>query len=237
MLSLILTDAASYASIEPGLIILQSIYDLVPTALFIIAGILLLKCLYNKMVKGNYVLLAGGVIMVSVAGILKTLHKFLIGAAHIDFVILDKQFTSTQSIGFFLMFLAMIGMFTKFNKDYTKVRSLALPTLFTLPLIFVEITEYSSSLIFIIMMIVGALGYLGMLIYMSARLKNIPSIILFAVAIVAMVGMGYLSSKGTFESAWIQISVNIIYQGSFFTGIFLLKRNSRFLEEDCFYKE
>ena len=236
MINPIFVDIASYQDVEPFLVILQSLYDLVPIALFVIAGVILLRCLYNKMVKGNYVLLAGGIIMVAVAGLLKAIHKFLIGAAQINFIILDKQFTSTQSIGFFLIFLAMIGMFTKFNKNYTKVRNIALPALLIFPL-FVQINDYDSSLIFIIMMVVGALGYLGMLIYMAIRLKNIPSIILFAVAIVAMMGMGYLSSKGEFSTAWIQISVNIIYQGCFFAGVYLLKRNSNFMDENCFYKE
>ncbi|MCR4562607.1 MAG: hypothetical protein K5694_05345, partial [Bacilli bacterium] len=72
-------------------LIFQAIYDLVPIALFILGSLLLLIRLYNKMVKGNYALIAAGSVMVAAAGVLKALHKFLLAAAEIDYVILDKQ--------------------------------------------------------------------------------------------------------------------------------------------------
>ena len=225
----LLVDASSYDEVQGIYIIFQSLYDLIPIILFLLGSIILLKSLYNKMVKGAYVLLSGGIIMVMAAGILKALHKFLIGAFEIDYIILDKQFTPTQSIGFMLIFLGLIGMFTKYNKNYTKVRSSFIS--FILPLSFLVISEYDSSLPFIIMMVIGAIGILSMLIYISARLKNTKAIIAFSIAIVAMLGMGYLSSGSTFERAWIQISVNIIYQGMFFL------KKSGLGEEDSLYKD
>ncbi len=230
----LLVDASSYDGIDKIFIILQSLYDLVPIALFFLGSLILLKALYNKMVKGAYVLLSGGIIMVLSAGLLKALHKFLIGALEIDYTILDKQFTPTQSIGFLLIFLGLIGMFTKYNKNYTKVRSSIIPLLL-IPS-FLVITEYDSSLPFIIMMVIGATGILSMLIYISCRLKNTKAIIAFSIAIIAMLGMGYLSSGSTFSRAWIQISVNIIYQGMFFLGALFLK-NSGLGEENSLYRE
>ena len=231
-----LVDSSSYERINRGLIVLQSLYDLVPIALFLVSSIILLRVLYNKMVKGAYVLTAGGIIMVFSAGLLKGIHKFLIGAAQIDYSILDKQFSPTQSIGFFLIFLGLLGMFTKFNKNYTKVRSTAIPIILIVIYNLTSINPYDSSLPFIALMVVGALGMLSMLVYMAARFKDVKAIILFSIAIIAMFGMGYLSSGTTFERAWIQISVNTIYQGSYLLGVILLKKDG-LDKEDCFYKE
>lgn len=232
--NLIFVDASTYEGVQSWAIVLQSIFDLVPIVLFLVGSVVLLRSLYNKMVKGAYVLLAGGSIMIFISGVLKAIHKLLIGIAEIDYVILDKQFTPTSSIGFLLIFVALLGMFTKFNKDYTKVRSFTLPLLLT-PLL--TISTYDNSMIFVVIMALGAAGMLGMLIYMSARLKSIASIILFSVAIVAMLGMGYLSTKGSFDKAWIQISVNCVYQGCFMTGVLILNKKYGLGKEDVFYKE
>lgn len=214
--------------------VFQGLYDTVPVVLFLIGSIILLRALYNKMVKGCYVLLASGSIMVFVAGFLKALHKILLGVAEVDYTLLSNQFTTTQSIGFFLLFVGLIGMFTKFNKNYTKVRSIAV--LPFLGLFAYTATVFDSSMPFIVMMILGAAGSLGVLIYMAARMKSVPAIILFSVAVVAMVGMGYLSTKRFYEYAWIAISTNVIYQGCFLLGVILLNKKGLH-EESIFFKE
>lgn len=228
----LLVDASSYEGVSRVAIIFQSIYDLVPIAFFLLAAIILLRALYNKMVKGAYVLFASGSIMIFVAGLLKALHKFLIGAAQIDYVILDKQFTSTQSLGFLLIFLSLVGMFTKYNKNFTRVRVSIIPLLIP----FLAIVPFESSLPFIAIMVIGALGMLSMLIYMSIRLKTYKAIIFFAIAIVSMLGMGYLSTKADFSMAWIQISINLLYQGGLLVGVLFLKK-AGLDKEECFYKE
>ncbi len=212
--------------------VFQALYDLVPIALFVLGSILLLRRLYNKMVKGNYALLAGGSVMVAAAGVMKALHKFLLGVAEIDYVILDKQFSPTQSIGFLLLFIGLVGMFTKYNKNYTKVRACALPLL--LPLL--AATVYESSLPFIIIMVVGATGTLVTLIYMGVRLKSKWAIVCFAVSMLAMFGMGYLSTQRYYEIAWVSISVNVLCQGAFFLGVVLLDKKG-LGSEDAFYRE
>lgn len=230
----LLVNASSYEGVNRFVIVLQSLYDLVPVTLFLIASIVLMKSLYNKMVKGAYVLFSGGSIMVFVAGLLKAMHKCFIGLFQIDYVILDKQFTSTQSIGFLLIFLGLLGMFTKYNKDYTKVRSSILPIIAIWPIL--AISEYTSSMPFVVMMVIGATGIMAMFIYMSLRLKNKKAMILYIVAFISMLAMGYLSTKADFSKAWIQISVNVIYQASYLLGAILLKK-SGLDNEDCFYKE
>lgn len=208
---------------------LQAIYDLVPIVLFLCGSIILLRTLYNKMVKGNYALLAAGSIMVFTAGFFKALHKFILGVGHIDYVLLDHQFSTTQSIGFALLFVALIGMFTSYNKKYTKVQAFV-PLYLLLPILAETIEKaeaiptYDKSMPFVAIMVISAAGFLAMMIYISARMKKTLAIVLFALAVVFMVGMGYLSSKRTFTGAWIQISVNVCYQLCFFLGCVTLKK-------------
>lgn len=203
----------------PGYLqVLQGLYDLIPLILFLIGIIILQKTLYNKMVKGCYALFAGGTIMVFAAGFFKALHKVLLGCG-IEYAILSEQFTTTQSVGFFLTFLGIAGMFTFHNKNYTKVSCSTLGLLIVL-----ATTEFTSKMPFIVLMMIGAAGFLGTLVYISIRMKSIPAAILNIIALLAMFGMGYLSTKSTFEKAWIQISVNIIYQGCFLISTIILKK-------------
>ncbi len=233
-------DDSSYAAIYASsswAIVLQALYDLLPTALFLVGAIVLQRCLYNKMVKGNYVLFAGGSIMVFVAGFLKAMHKLIIGLSGYTYTILDKQFTSTQSVGFALMFIALVGMFTKYNKKYTKVQALgAIPFIGTAILASTEgLPEFNNTMPFIIIMIIGAAGSLVMLMIISIKRKDVLSAILFGLAIVFMVGMGYLSTKGSFKFNWIAISVNVCYQALFMIGAIRLQKKG-FMAEDALAK-
>lgn len=218
-----------------GLLVLQGIYDLVPVILFMIASVILLRELYSKMVKGCYVLLAGGSIMVFVSGALKALHKILMGAFQIDYIILDKQFTPGESIGFLLLFVSLIGMFTSHNTDHidekkTSAAAFILPSfLFILE----ESVQYGDSGLpvftnlwpFLSLMIIGAAGYLILLAVISFKMKKKAEMILFILSVLFMVGMGYLSTKRGFEGAWLQITCNVCYQTCFLAGCILLKKH------------
>ena len=216
----------------PWAIVLQSIYDLLPIGLFLVGAVVLLRCLYNKMVKGNYALLAAGSIMVFAAGFLKALHKFILGVSGYNYLILDKQFTPTQSVGFALILVAFIGMFTSYNKKYTKVQAIALPAiLFTIFMETGNLPVFESSLPFIILMIVGAAGMLGMLIYIAIRRKDVMSAIFFGLAIIFMVMMGYLSTRNSWTMTWVAISVNICYQALFMAGALRLQKKGLAAED------
>ncbi len=216
-------------------LIFQGFYDLIPVIFFLLGSIILLRALYHKMVKGCYCLLAAGSIMIVSAGSLKALHKILMGIARIDYIILDKQFTPTQSIGFFLLFLALLGMFTAKNKDNIKPEKLsvfALPTLLFFlaqegetPLGDSGLPAFTNLWPFLIMMIFGAAGFLVLLVIVSVKMHTKIEPILFSLSLIFMIGMGYLSTKRTFEGAWMQISCNVVYQLTFFLGCFLLKRH------------
>lgn len=218
------------------LLVLQALYDLLPVALFLWGGIILLRCLYPKMVKGNYVLLGAGSIMVFVAGFFKAMRKFLLATARIDYLILDYQFTSTQSVGFALLAIALIGMFTPYNKHHLehpsssiKAKGIYLPFLSFGALAASEtsssISEYHSTLPFIVLMVLGATTFLIFLMIISGKMKQIPAMIFFLLSILFMVGMGYLSTKRYFEAAWIQISCNVCYQICFLVGCLFLQKH------------
>ena len=232
------TYAELYES-APWAIVLQSLYDLIPIALFMVGAVVLLRCLYNKMVKGNYALLAAGSIMVFAAGFLKAMQKFIIGVSGYNYNILDRQFTSTQSIGFALMFVALIGMFTSYNKKYTKVSISVLVPLIAI-VTFAEaeapvLKEFTDTMPFIVLMIIGAAGTLVMMMIISIKRKDILSAVLFGLAIVFMVGMGYLSTKASWVGNWIAISVNIVYQGLFMIACLRLQKKG-FGAEDSLQK-
>ncbi len=225
--------------------ILQGLYDLIPVILFMLGSIILLKTLYDKMVKGNYCLLCAGSVMVFCAGVLKALHKIIMGIFRVDYVILDKQFTPTQSIGFLLLFLALIGMFTSYNTNHisktTKASACALPIL---SIFFLDEVKYGDSGLpaftnawpFLSVMILGAAGFLVMLVIISFKMKCKLEAILFMIAIVLMVGMGYLSTKRGYDGAWYQITCNVCYQGVYFVGCLLLKKHG-LKEADLFTKK
>lgn len=233
----LLLAQTSFEDAPRGLLALQSIYDLVPVVLFLLGSIILLRELYSRMVKGNYVLLGAGSIMVFATGFFKALHKFLLAVARINYVILDKQFVSTQSVGFALLAIALVGMFTSYNRNHlpmqdkgTKASAIALPLLAFLPLFLAEkgesdVKEFTSTMPFIVLMVVGAAVFLAMLIVVSVKLHQPIAIVLFSLAIVFMVGMGYLSTKHYFEGAWMQITCNVCYQLCFFLGCLLLKKH------------
>lgn len=214
-------------------VIFQGIYDLIPVILFMLGSVILLRTMYSKMVKGCYCLLAGGSIMVFCAGVFKALHKIIMGLFQVDYIILDKQFTPTQSIGFILLFLAMLGMFTAHNTNHISPKT----NVVVFPLFIIALEEITSNGFeafnniwpFLSIMILGAAGYLVMLVIISFKMKRKLEAILFILAILFMVGMGYLSTKRGYEGAWMQISCNVVYQGIYFVACLLLKKHG--LEE------
>jgi hypothetical protein len=226
-----------------GGLIAQGFYDLIPVILFMLGSVILLRTLYSKMVKGCYCLLAAGSIMVFCAGVLKAFHKIIMGIFRVDYIILDKQFTPTQSIGFVFLFLALLGMFTAHNTKHvtpTRMSAITLP-IFTF-LLAEEVKLGDSGLPaftnvwpFLSVMIIGAGGYLVMLCIISFKMKRKLEAVLFIISIVLMVGMGYLSTKRGFEGAWAQISCNVLYQGTFFVACLLLKKHG--LEEAKLFKD
>ena len=70
----------------------MGLMDFVPVAFFAVTAVILLRDLYNKMVKGAYALLAAGTINVFTAGFCKALWKLLYAANICDFSALEHMF-------------------------------------------------------------------------------------------------------------------------------------------------
>lgn len=196
-----------------GISVFMALVDFIPVLLFFAAAVLLLKDLYNKMTKGVYALLASGSIMVLLGGFYKVLWKTLISLAICDYPALDTGLFTLQGPGFLLVFAALLGMFSKKNKDSVTLHSAALPVIV-------------SNMPFIIMQTLGSTGVQGCLIAISLKMKKKAPVVCFVAAFVFLMGMGYLGAKFDDSSSmhWLAQCTNIISQGSLFAGVWMLHK-------------
>jgi len=181
--------------------------------LFFAAAVILLKDLYNKLVKGAYALLAAGSIMVFIGGFYKAFWKFLVGAGICNYPVLGDSLFPLQGPGYLLIFAALIGLFTKANKKHVTLKSSALPVV-------------TGILPFLFMQILGCVGTQAMLIVVSVKMKKKLPIVLFALSFVFIMAMGYLGAKFDDSSSmnWVAQCTNIISQGTLFAGVWLLHK-------------
>lgn len=134
-----------------GITVTMALVDFIPVALFFTAAVILLRDLYNKMVKGAYALLASGSILVLIGGIYKATWKILYALEVCDFQALDISFFPMQGPGFILVFLALAGMFTKYNREKSKGNNKVLTCAAPIPI-------YISNLPFVVLQVVGSAG-------------------------------------------------------------------------------
>lgn len=196
-----------------GISIFMALVDFIPVVLFFAAAVLLLKDLYNKMVKGAYALLAAGSIMVLIGGIYKALWKILFALSVCDFPALDTSLFTFQGPGFLLVFASLAGMFSEKNKKHVTLHSAAIPVIV-------------SNLPFIILQIIGCTGVQGSLIAVSVKMKKKLPVVCFILAFVSMLGMGYLGAKFDDSSSmhWLAQCTNIISQGALYAGVLILHK-------------
>ncbi len=193
----------------------MALVDYIPVAFFAIGAVILLRDLYNKMSKGAFALFSAGVIDVTVAGALKATWKLLYAAGACDFAALNHMFFPVQSIGFLLAGVGVLAMLLcKQSEKKTALFAVAPPV-------------FSGTFVFVGLMVAG-LGILdAVLAILAARMKKPWIIALFAVSFVCSLCMGYLSSQDFAEAAmnWIAEGVNVVGQGTFLAGAWLLHRN------------
>ena len=158
----------------------MALMDFVPVIFFGVTAVILLRDLYNKMVKGAYALLAAGSINVFMAGFCKALWKLLYAANICDFVALEEMFMPVNSIGLLFVGMSLVGMLC--FKRRSAMLSVA-PVAFT------------SSMPFIMMMVVGLGGMCTGLSILAAKMKKGKTMILFIASFVCAMAMGYLSSQ------------------------------------------
>ena len=197
-----------------GITVTMALVDLIPVVLFFAAAVILQRDLYEKMVKGAFALLATGSVMVLLAGVFKALWKILYALNVCDYQLLDAAFFPMQGPGFLLVFLALAGMFTKYNRKRVNLSSVAAVPVFT------------STMPFVILQIIGCAGMQWCLFALALKMKRRLAAVMFVVAFAFMLGMGYLSA--TFDDSssmdWLAQCVNIVSQGALLRGTVLLHR-------------
>ena len=192
-----------------------AIVDYVPVIMFLCTAVILQRGLYRSMSKGAFALFSAGTILVVVAGIFKATWKLLYNAGICDFEKLNYSFMPMQGTGFLLAAIAIIAMFCA--RQETKDEPLYA---FAAPAVF------SGTMIFVAFMCLGIITIGTGLSVIAAKMKKKGLIPLFIVAIIGMLGMGYLSSKDFTSGAvnWIAEGVNIVAQGALLIGSAELSR-------------
>ncbi len=192
----------------------MALMDYLPVLFFGVTAILLQRDLYNKMSKGAFALFAAGTINVFCAGFLKATWKLLYAAAICDFDVLNSLFLPLQSIGFLLLGLGLLGMLL-IKKRSEQVLSVA-----AAPVVF------KGTFVFIGMMIAG-LGILcTVLSTIAVKMKKAPVMLLFILAFVGSMAMGYMASHDSASAAvnWIEQSINTASQLCLMIGVLLLHK-------------
>ena len=189
----------------------MALMDFVPVAFFGVTALLLLRDLYNKMIKGAYALLAAGSVNVFLAGFCKALWKLLYAANVCDFVALEEMFLPVNSLGLLFMGLGLIGMLCQ--KKKTVVLSAAPPV-------------FAGSMPFIMMMVVGLGGMCTVLSVVAARMKKGAVMVLFILSFVCAMAMGYMSSQDSTLAwvNWAEQSINIVSQLCLMLGVIALHK-------------
>lgn len=189
----------------------MALMDFVPVFFFGVTAVLLLRDLYNKMCKGAYALLAAGSINVFMAGFCKALWKLLYAANICNFKALEEMFMPVNSLGLLFVGLALVGMLIWKRKG--ALLSVAPPI-------------FSSSMPFIMMMVVGLGGMCAGLSVVAAKMKKAPVMILFILSFVCAMAMGYMSSQDSTLGwvNWAEQSINCVSQGCLMAGVILLHK-------------
>ena len=190
----------------------MALVDYIPVIFFAIAAVILQRDLYNKMSKGAFALFAAGTINVTCAGALKATWKLLYALGVCDFEALNAMFFPVQSIGFLLAGIGILAMLT-----HKQSKSAALA---------VAPPVFSGTFVFVGLMVAG-LGILEtVLSAIAVKMKKPWLVVIFAVSFICSLGMGYLSSKDFAEAAmnWIAEGVNVVGQGTFLAGVYLLHK-------------
>ena len=189
----------------------MALMDFVPVIFFGVSAVLLLRDLYNKMFKGAYALLAAGSVNVFLAGFCKALWKLLYAANICDFKALEEMFMPVNSIGLLFVGLSLIGMLLWKRKG----AMLSVPPV-----------AFTSSMPFIMMMVVGLGGMCAALSVIAARMKRGKVMILFILSFVCAMAMGYMSSQDSTLAwvNWAEQTINTVSQLCLMLGVIALHK-------------
>ena len=189
----------------------MALMDYVPVAFFAVTAVILLRDLYNKMFKGAYALLAAGSVNVFMAGFCKATWKLLYAANICDFVALEEMFMPVNSLGLLFVGLSLIGMLCWKRKG---------------AMLSVAPVAFTSSMPFIMMMVLGLGGMCAGLSVLAAKMKKAPVMVLFILSFVCAMAMGYMSSRDSTQSwvNWVEQSINTVSQLCLMLGVIALHK-------------
>jgi len=190
----------------------MALMDFVPVIFFGITAVILLRDLYNKMFKGAYALLAAGAVNVFLAGFCKAAWKLLYAANICDFVALEEMFMPVNSLGLLFVGLSLIGMLIWKRKS---------------AMLSVAPVAFTSSMPFIMMMVVGLGGLCAGLSVLAAKIKKAPVMLLFILSFVCAMAMGYMSTKDSTQAwvNWVEQSLNTVSQLCLMLGVIALHKS------------
>ena len=182
-----------------------ALVDYIPVIFFAIASIILIRDLYGKASNIVHAIFSLGVSAVAVAGACKATWKLIYAASKVDIAFLNKMFFPTQSIGFLLAGIGILGI-----------------------LIFKKKRLYGVNTFVFIGMMVAGLGILDAgLCVLAAKLQKKGVIAIFVLSFVCSLCMGYLSSQDFTEAIWNWIAegINVVGQGTLLLGTVILHKN------------
>lgn len=193
-----------------GVTIPMALFDYLPVFLFGGAAYLLQRDFYGNIPKYAFACFAVGTIDAFAAGFLKATWKLLYAAGICDFYVLNDLFLPMQSLGLLLAGLGVILMLMPRGRTALSIA----PPLF------------SGSFIFITMMVVGLGTMFAGLSVLAVRMKKRGAIVLFVLAFLCCLGMGYLAFRKNTSTAanWIAESVNCIGQIFLLGGVLTLHK-------------
>ena len=199
--------------------VVMSLVDYIPVACFMVATIILMRDLYNKMSKGAFALFAAGAIDIACAGALKATYKLLYALNICDFQALSNMFFPVQSIGFLLMGIGLIAMISHRQTKKVEAMAVAAPAVF------------KGTFVFVGFMVAGIGVISTVLSILAFKLKKKWLMVLFIVTFVCCMSMGYLSSRDFSSKSmnWIAEGINVVGQGSLLAGAILMHKHG--LEE------
>ena len=214
--------------------IVLALFDFIPVILCFISLAILQECLYSKMKKYSFALLASGSIMILVAGVLKAIWKLIYYGAKVDFYRFNYLFFPIQGIGFILAFAGILIMIIDIKRAKTINKSNSLNSIFlvgALPVAEEGFSLANDTMMYVAMQMLGVFGIYLCVSYMAIKLKKKWIVGIIVVAFICMLGMGYLSTKinrstGTdwVKYNWIAEIVNTLGQTLFLFAIVKLKK-------------
>ena len=121
------------------------------------------------------------------------------------------MFLPVQSLGFLLAGLGLVGMFCW--KRQTAALAVAPPV-------------FSGSFVFIMMMVLGLGAICTVLSIVAVKMKKKWAVLMFVLAFVCSMGMGYMSSHDSTSALvnWIEQGINCVGQAMLLGGTLVLHK-------------